>query len=96
MATRTKKTDPFDYLLDSRRSDLLPSPRTVARIFLFAIDPHHSTGYHRIHILIIARTSQKPFTHPASHLPPPATPAFTFLFSLLFSFAHVVVCFVFH
>ena len=33
MAIRTKKTDPPNYLLDSRRSDLLRSSQTFARIF---------------------------------------------------------------
>lgn len=47
MVIRTKKTDPFAYLLDSRRSDLPFPPRTFLAYYYSPPDPHFSS-FHRI------------------------------------------------
>ena len=55
--TRTERTDFFDYLLDSRRSDLLHFLQDIgSHIFIrlsILIFMDHSTRYHRIYILTV-------------------------------------------
>ena len=68
--TRAKRADFFDYLLDSRHSDLLHSHGTLARFFFFTVrlrSSPHSTGYHRIYIPITL-TSHKKQSHVPHHI----------------------------
>jgi len=46
--TRTKRADFFNYLLDSRRMDLLQFPRTLARIFYSSSIPHLYDSFRQI------------------------------------------------
>jgi len=64
--TRAERTDFFDYLLDSRRSDLLHFLQDIgSHVFIrssILIFMDHSTRYHRIYILT-ALTPHKKYSH---------------------------------
>ena len=91
--TRTERTDFFDYLLDSRRSDLLHFLQDIgSHIFIrlsILIFMDHSTRYHRIYILT-ALTPHKKYSHVTHCI---ANNVISLFFSFPFSpFVRVFVC----